>query len=133
MRLEYGSGSLGGAHQMLLRGASVTILSRAWPRVFPVGTEESCVTRVRQIDRKYFFRDAATQVRILQREQHFHAFVKIPWHPIGAAQVDFRMTGIFKIENSTVQIERNDLASGIYFWTVKDGEKIIATGKVAVE
>jgi hypothetical protein len=37
------------------------------------------------------------------------------------------------IENSTMQIERENLVAGIYFWTVKDGEKIIAIGKIAVE
>ncbi len=38
-----------------------------------------------------------------------------------------------KITSSSVQIDKGDLASGIYFWSVRDGEKIISTGKIIVE
>jgi hypothetical protein len=38
-----------------------------------------------------------------------------------------------KIENPTFEIERKNLIAGIYFWTIKNGEKIISSGKIIAE
>src|SRR5262245_13151907 len=85
-RAETGIMPLLSAHQFLWCGNALSVASRALPRKYSVRPQQACFASVRQVDRQNFVRDAAAQLRILQREQHLHSLVKVPLHPVRTPQ-----------------------------------------------
>src|SRR4029077_442886 len=45
---------------------------------------------------------AVAQQRVLEREQDFHALMQIARHPIGAAEVDFRLAAVLEVKDTAV-------------------------------
>src|ERR1700722_4951280 len=92
----------GQGDKMFLCGESAAVRHRARPRIRAMRSKNARLACVRQIRGKNLVADALAMLRVFQRKQHFHAFVKVSRHPVRASQVDIRLSSVFEIENSAV-------------------------------
>ena len=81
--------------------------------VHPVGPESAGLDVVRQGGVENFVDDPVAQDAVLDRKQDLDPAVQIARHPVGAAHVDLRLTGVLKIADPAVlQKPVHDAAHG---------------------
>src|ERR1700675_3467378 len=101
----------GQPHKMFLRGKSVAVAHRARPRIRAIRSKNARLARVRQVGGKNLVADALAMLRVFQRKQHFHTFVQVSRHPVGASQIDIRLSSVFEIKDpAMLQKPPNDTA-----------------------
>src|SRR5271157_6437236 len=80
-------------------------------RVQPLRPQQARLTIIRQVSRQNLLANALPELRVFHWEKHFDALVKIPRHPVRAAQIDFRLTAIFKVKDAAMLQETPDNAA----------------------
>src|SRR5262249_38984601 len=106
--------SLGQLNEEILRCKSFPVeLSRQLVSacIASVAIQDTGFGGIRKIAQQDLFIDPPAQLRIVQREHHFDAFVKVARHPVGAAQVNLRFAGILEVVNPAVLKEPADDAA----------------------
>jgi hypothetical protein len=59
-----------------------------------------------QIDIQDFLTHPTDMSRVFEREEKFHAAIKVAFHQIGRAQVDLFLTAVEKVEDAAVLVTR---------------------------
>ncbi len=83
----------------------------AGANIAAVGQEESRLRRVSQIGFEHFAEYLVAEFRIAQVIHHFDALVDIALHPVRAAQIDFRLSGVSENKDTAVLEESSDHAA----------------------
>src|SRR5258708_20177157 len=79
-----------------------TLTAPAWrlpgTQVAAVLLQKSCFHIVSEVCSQNLMHHAIAQQRVLQREQDFHALMKIAGHPIGAAELDLSLSSLLHLK-----------------------------------
>src|SRR3984957_439580 len=79
--------------------------------VIAIGEQDSRFFGVGQVGRNDLIENLAAERGVLQTKHHFHAFVNVALHPIGATQIDFGVPTVAESEDAAVFQEASDDAS----------------------
>lgn len=92
-----------------------TAFDGSWP-IAAIGLDDAGFDVVGEMESEDFGGHAFAEVAIEDGEDDFDAAEEIAWHPIGAADEDFGLAGIFEIEDTAVFEEPvDDAADGDIF------------------
>src|SRR5580700_3839570 len=100
---------LGVEAESIARGGELTRLVS--PNVIAIGEQDSRFFRVDEVGRDHLVENLTAKRGILQAKHHFHAFVNVALHPIGATQIDFRVSTVAESEDAAVFQEAPNDAS----------------------